>query len=172
MLHTSIFYEACCLSFCDILDILKRSFSWYGVAYHIWWGLCGSPAKISGDCSWRRSSAPMTPMTHFKAFLKLITQNPIRFPTFRSTAPESAPNHISPRAMVLPKSKNAVGLGNALMNDRLGKGKGSDRKKISQADGVARTGPNGETYVTNKPKEAAWVKMRSVTEQAALEEVW
>jgi large subunit GTPase 1 len=72
--------------------------------------------------------------------------------------------------MVLPKSKNAVGLGNALMNDRLGKGKGADRKKTSAMSGVARTDANGDTYVTNKPKEAAWVKMRSVTEQAALDE--
>ena len=72
--------------------------------------------------------------------------------------------------MVLPKSKNAVGLGNALMNDRLGKGKGADRKKTSATAGVARTDANGDTYFTNKPKEASWVKMRSVTEQAALDE--
>jgi len=72
--------------------------------------------------------------------------------------------------MVLPKSKNAVGLGNALMNDRLGKGKGADRKKTSATAGVARTDANGDTYFTNKPKEAAWIKMRSVTEQAALDE--
>ena len=72
--------------------------------------------------------------------------------------------------MVLPKSKNAVGLGNALMNDRLGKCKGADRKKTSATAGVARTDANGDTYFTNKPKEAAWVKMRSVTEQAALDE--
>ncbi|KAI9818499.1 MAG: hypothetical protein M1827_000558 [Pycnora praestabilis] len=70
--------------------------------------------------------------------------------------------------MVLAKSKNAVGLGNSLMNDRFGKGKGSERKKVSA--GIHRTGPNGETYVTNAPKEASWVKMRSVTEQAALDE--
>jgi hypothetical protein len=31
--------------------------------------------------------------------------------------------------MVLAKSKASVGLGNTLMNDRFGKGKGSDRKK-------------------------------------------
>lgn len=73
--------------------------------------------------------------------------------------------------MVLPKSKNAVGLGNSLMNDRFGKGKGSDRKKVSaHAGGIPRTGPNGETYITNASKEASWVKMRSVTEQAALDE--
>ncbi|KAL9121270.1 MAG: hypothetical protein Q9187_002172 [Circinaria calcarea] len=71
--------------------------------------------------------------------------------------------------MVLAKSKNAVGLGNSLMNDRFGKGKGADRKKVSST-GIHRTGPSGETYVTNAPKEASWVKMRSVTEQAALDE--
>ncbi|RVX68307.1 hypothetical protein B0A52_07310 [Exophiala mesophila] len=72
--------------------------------------------------------------------------------------------------MVLPKSKNSVGLGNSLMNDRFGKGKGSDRKKVS-AQGVLRTDhTTGQTYVTNAAKEASWVKMRSVTEQGALDE--
>jgi large subunit GTPase 1 len=70
--------------------------------------------------------------------------------------------------MVLPKSKNTVGLGNALMNQRFGKGSGSDRKKVSH-QGVIRTNhATGETYVTNANKEASWVKMRSVTEQDAL----
>ena len=74
--------------------------------------------------------------------------------------------------MVLPKSKNAVGLGNSLMNDRFGKGKGADRKKVSTASqgGVIRTDANGQSYVTNAAKEASWVKMRSVTEQGALDE--
>jgi large subunit GTPase 1 len=72
--------------------------------------------------------------------------------------------------MVLAKSKKAVGLGNSLMNDRFGKGKGNDRKKTS-AQGILRTNHGtGETYVTNERKEASWVKMRSVTEQAALDE--
>ncbi|RFU35860.1 hypothetical protein B7463_g505, partial [Scytalidium lignicola] len=72
--------------------------------------------------------------------------------------------------MVLAKSKNAVGLGNSLMNDRFGKGKGSDRKKVTSA-GIQRINHStGETYVTNEKKEASWVKMRSVTEQAALDE--
>ncbi|KAI9727766.1 MAG: hypothetical protein M1834_008005 [Cirrosporium novae-zelandiae] len=70
--------------------------------------------------------------------------------------------------MVLAKSKNSVGLGNSLMNDRFGKGKGSDRRKVGT--GIERTGPDGETYVTNDKKEASWVKMRSVTEQAPLDE--
>ncbi|KAI9679090.1 MAG: hypothetical protein M1829_001760 [Trizodia sp. TS-e1964] len=70
--------------------------------------------------------------------------------------------------MVLAKSKNTVGLGNSLMNDRFGKGKGSDRKKGSAS--VHRVGQDGQAYVTNAPKEASWVKMRSVTEQGALDE--
>ncbi|KAH8821605.1 hypothetical protein F5884DRAFT_95044 [Xylogone sp. PMI_703] len=72
--------------------------------------------------------------------------------------------------MVLAKSKNSVGLGNSLMNDRFGKGKGSDRKKVTSA-GIQRINHStGEAYVTNEKKEASWVKMRSVTEQAALDE--
>ncbi|TVY54379.1 Large subunit GTPase 1 [Lachnellula cervina] len=72
--------------------------------------------------------------------------------------------------MVLAKSKNAVGLGNSLMNDRFGKGKGADRKKVTTA-GIHRINhATGETYVTNERKEASWVKMKSVTEQAALDE--
>ncbi|KAL1851133.1 hypothetical protein Plec18167_001903 [Paecilomyces lecythidis] len=72
--------------------------------------------------------------------------------------------------MVLAKSKNSVGLGNSLMNDRFGKGKASAQKKVSHNQAIARKGANGETYLTNAPKEASWVKMRSITEQAALDE--
>jgi large subunit GTPase 1 len=72
--------------------------------------------------------------------------------------------------MVLAKSKNSVGLGNSLMNDRFGKGKASGQKKVSHNAAIARKGINGETYLTNAAKEASWVKMRSVTEQAALDE--
>ncbi|KAJ5619027.1 hypothetical protein N7510_003011 [Penicillium lagena] len=72
--------------------------------------------------------------------------------------------------MVLAKSKNSVGLGNSLMNDRFGKGKASNLKKASHNNAIARKGINGETYVTNEAKEASWVKMRSITEQAALDE--
>lgn len=69
--------------------------------------------------------------------------------------------------MPAPKSKNAVGLGNTLMNDRFGKGKGSDRKK----GGVTRVNKaTGEEYITSDKREASWVKMRSVTEQGALDE--
>ncbi|KAI2633931.1 hypothetical protein GGS21DRAFT_120045 [Xylaria nigripes] len=70
--------------------------------------------------------------------------------------------------MVLAKSKVSVGLGNTLMNDRFGKGKGADRRKGA---GVTRVNhATGEEYITNDRKEAAWVKMRSVTEQGALDE--
>ncbi|PSN71067.1 P-loop containing nucleoside triphosphate hydrolase protein [Corynespora cassiicola Philippines] len=72
--------------------------------------------------------------------------------------------------MVLAKSKKSVGLGNSLMNDRFGKGKGSDMRKGNFQQGIERTGQNGERYITNPTKEASWVKMRSVTEQAALDE--
>ncbi|GAM86795.1 hypothetical protein ANO11243_048150 [Dothideomycetidae sp. 11243] len=70
--------------------------------------------------------------------------------------------------MVLAKSKNAVGLGNSLMNDRFGKGKSSMHK--ASAQGITRVGEDGQRYITNNKKDAAWVKMRSVTEQAALDE--
>ncbi|KAI2463456.1 P-loop containing nucleoside triphosphate hydrolase protein [Annulohypoxylon bovei var. microspora] len=66
------------------------------------------------------------------------------------------------------KSKTSVGLGNTLMNDRFGKGKGSDRKKSSTVTRINHA--TGEEYITNDRKEAAWVKMRSVTEQGALDE--
>ncbi|KAL4870515.1 hypothetical protein BDV12DRAFT_165752 [Aspergillus spectabilis] len=72
--------------------------------------------------------------------------------------------------MVLAKSKNSVGLGQSLMNDRFGKGKASNMKKASHNSGIARKDMNGETYITNSAKEAAWVKMRSITEQPALDE--
>jgi large subunit GTPase 1 len=70
--------------------------------------------------------------------------------------------------MVLAKSTKSVGLGNSLMNDRFGKGKGGDRKKGA---GVKRINhATGEEYITNDREEASWVKMRSVTEQGALDE--
>ncbi|PHH71517.1 hypothetical protein CDD80_5226 [Ophiocordyceps camponoti-rufipedis] len=70
--------------------------------------------------------------------------------------------------MPLAKSKKSVGLGNALMNDRFGKGKGSERNKTSA---IARTNHStGEQYLVNEKQDAAWVKMRSVTEQGALDE--
>ncbi|KAJ4010309.1 hypothetical protein NW752_004983 [Fusarium irregulare] len=70
--------------------------------------------------------------------------------------------------MVLAKSKNSVGLGNALMNDRFGKGKGAERKRTSA---ITRTNhATGEQYLVNEKKDASWVKMRSVTEQGDLDE--
>ncbi|KAF3770669.1 P-loop containing nucleoside triphosphate hydrolase protein [Cryphonectria parasitica EP155] len=71
--------------------------------------------------------------------------------------------------MVQPKSQKNVGLGNALMHDRFGKGKGKDRRRGTNA--VTRVNhTTGEEYITNEREEASWVKMRSVTEQGALDE--
>ncbi|OAA53965.1 ribosome biogenesis GTPase [Niveomyces insectorum RCEF 264] len=54
------------------------------------------------------------------------------------------------------------------MNDRFGKGKGSERRK---GGAITRTNhATGEQYITNEHREAGWVKMRSVTEQGALDE--
>ncbi|RLL99989.1 hypothetical protein CFD26_108134 [Aspergillus turcosus] len=72
--------------------------------------------------------------------------------------------------MVLAKSKNSVGLGNTLMKDRFGKGKASNQKKVSHNSAITRTAQDGSTYITNAAREASWVKMRSITEQAALDE--
>lgn len=72
--------------------------------------------------------------------------------------------------MPLAKSKNSVGLGNSLMNDRFGKGKASSQKKTSHNAAIARTGAGGDTYLINAHKDAAWMKMRSITEQGALDE--
>ena len=74
--------------------------------------------------------------------------------------------------MVLAKSKNAVGLGNSLMNDRFGKNKNSEmhRGSAAQKGAITRRDQEGNEYITNAKKEADWVKMRSVTEQAALDE--
>jgi large subunit GTPase 1 len=67
--------------------------------------------------------------------------------------------------MVLPKSKNAVGLGNSLMNDRF-RNKNSNMHRQQ----ITRTDQSGNEYITPAKKEAEWVKMRSVTEQGALDE--
>ena len=71
--------------------------------------------------------------------------------------------------MVLPKSKNAVGLGNSLMNDRF-RNKNSNMHRQSAQGQITRTDQAGNQYVTPGKKEADWVKMRSVTEQGALDE--
>jgi len=74
--------------------------------------------------------------------------------------------------MVLAKSKNAVGLGNryaqrrnyyrlllttvSLMNDRFGKGKGADRKKVTSA-GIQRINhTTGETVGVIFNKSLIW----------------
>nr|POE76135.1 large subunit gtpase 1 [Quercus suber] len=72
--------------------------------------------------------------------------------------------------MVLAKSKNAVGLGNSLMNDRFGKNKHSEMHRGNAQGAIKRRDQEGNTYITNAKKEADWVKMRSVTEQGALDE--
>ncbi|KAG8624063.1 hypothetical protein KVT40_009039 [Elsinoe batatas] len=73
--------------------------------------------------------------------------------------------------MVLAKSKNSVGLGNSLMNDRFGKGRSSMHRQTTTPNGsIARVGEDGQRYITNNKKDAAYMKMRSVTEQAALDE--
>jgi large subunit GTPase 1 len=53
--------------------------------------------------------------------------------------------------MGLPKSKNAVGLGNSLMNDRFGRGKGSDMRRGNFEGGIERTGVNGEKVRSEVP---------------------
>ncbi|KAL1836654.1 hypothetical protein VTJ49DRAFT_4814 [Mycothermus thermophilus] len=70
--------------------------------------------------------------------------------------------------MVLAKSKKNVGLGNTLMKDRFGKGKGSDMRRVKAITRIDHT--TGQAYITNDREEAGWVKMRSVTEQGALDE--
>ncbi|CAK7202381.1 hypothetical protein SEUCBS139899_005104 [Sporothrix eucalyptigena] len=66
-----------------------------------------------------------------------------------------------------PKSKDKSGLGNALMNDLFGNGKGKHQYRT----GVTRKNhQTGEEYVTTDREEASWVKMRSITEQSALDE--
>lgn len=54
------------------------------------------------------------------------------------------PTPLQTAKMVLAKSKKSVGLGNSLMNDRFGKGKGSDMRKGNFQQGIERTGQNGE----------------------------
>jgi len=78
--------------------------------------------------------------------------------------------------MGLPKSKNQVGLGNSLMNDRFGKGKKSNMHRGGTAptkggkNGITRTDMDGNEYIVNENQGDDWVKMRSITEQGALDE--
>lgn len=54
--------------------------------------------------------------------------------------------------MVLAKSKKAVGLGNSLMNDRFGKGKGADMRRGTFQTGIERTNhQTGEKVSSSRP---------------------
>ena len=74
--------------------------------------------------------------------------------------------------MPLAKSKNQVGLGNSLMNDRFRSGKSNMHKSsaVNAAGQIKRKDQEGNEYITPAHKEADWMKMRSVTEQGALDE--
>jgi len=74
--------------------------------------------------------------------------------------------------MVLAKSKNAVGLGNSLMNDRFRGGSSNMHRSNAPKDSgqIRRRDQQGNEYLTPGKREADWVKMRSVTEQGALDE--
>lgn len=72
--------------------------------------------------------------------------------------------------MVLAKSKNAVGLGNSLMNDRYRQRNSNMHRQNAGTGGIERKDQDGNSYITPGKKEAEWVKMRSVTEQGALDE--
>ncbi|KAF3309009.1 hypothetical protein TWF173_011519 [Orbilia oligospora] len=68
--------------------------------------------------------------------------------------------------MGLPKAKNMEGLGRTLMNDKFG---GARSSRGGGARSRRRNGDGSERYTTTH-KEADWVKMRSITEQQALDE--
>ncbi|KAK6522224.1 hypothetical protein TWF281_002791 [Arthrobotrys megalospora] len=68
--------------------------------------------------------------------------------------------------MGLPKAKNMEGLGRTLMNDKFGGARGS---RGGGAKSRRKNGDGSERYTTTH-KEADWVKMRSITEQQALDE--
>ncbi|RVD90252.1 uncharacterized protein DFL_001227 [Arthrobotrys flagrans] len=69
--------------------------------------------------------------------------------------------------MGLPKAKNMEGLGRTLMNDKFG---GASRgSRGGGAKSRRKNGDGSERYTTTH-KEADWVKMRSITEQQALDE--
>ncbi|KAF2484595.1 ribosome biogenesis GTPase-like protein Lsg1 [Neohortaea acidophila] len=73
--------------------------------------------------------------------------------------------------MVLAKSKNAVGLGNSLMNDRFKSGNSNMHKSsASKQAEITRKDQFGNSYITPGKKEAEWTKLRSVTEQDSLNE--
>ncbi|KAL7273775.1 hypothetical protein RUND412_003352 [Rhizina undulata] len=71
--------------------------------------------------------------------------------------------------MVLPESKNKVGLGRALMRSR-GGGKGGNRGRGRGGQGRGRSQGQTEMLYTTEKHEADWYKMRSITEQNDLDE--
>jgi hypothetical protein len=69
------------------------------------------------------------------------------------------PPHRYPRTvakMVLAKSKKAVGLGNSLMNDRFGKGKGADMRRGTFQTGIERTNHQTGEKVSSGRLTAFW----------------
>jgi len=58
--------------------------------------------------------------------------------------------------MVLAKSKKAVGLGNSLMNDRFGKGKGADMRRGTFQTGIERTNHQTGEKVSSGRLIAFW----------------
>jgi large subunit GTPase 1 len=65
--------------------------------------------------------------------------------------------------MVLAKSKKSVGLGNSLMNDRFGKGKGADMRRGAFQQGIERTGQNGEKVGQPHQQSASMLMHRSIS---------
>jgi len=92
-------------------------------------------ADVKYDVSGARSFFPATPLQYFV------------WSHSTTTAPHATPCKFT--KMVLAKSKKSVGLGNSLMNDRFGKGKGSDMRRGAFEQGIKRTGQNGE--------EVSWI---------------
>jgi hypothetical protein len=88
-------------------------------------------ANVKYDVSGVHSFFPATPLQYFVWSHSTTT-----------TTPHATPIKIT--KMVLAKSKKSVGLGNSLMNDRFGKGKGADMRRGAFEQGIKRTGQNGE----------------------------
>jgi large subunit GTPase 1 len=65
--------------------------------------------------------------------------------------------------MVLAKSKKSVGLGNSLMNDRFGKGKGADMRRGAFQQGIERTGQNGEKVGQSHQQSHSVLMHRSIS---------
>jgi hypothetical protein len=84
-------------------------------------------------CEGPNKKNPTSPATYTKQTQLLTTRTKFLFWRVITTSSYTMP---------LPKSKNAVGLGNSLMNDRFGKGKGADMRR---GNAIQRTGQNGET---------------------------